>query len=164
MDFDHLEEKEAVKKAALIEENGYKFYSIMTDRSEDAETKAIFARLAADEVKHKKVIENRYFEEAGFGMHITEEELMLEDYLTRTHAGEIFTKRIDVEKLADMLDHPRKALDLALSTEKYSVSLFEGLAKNAKTEEGRQMYLNIAQEEKAHVELIESLLKVAPPL
>ncbi len=164
MDFDQFEEKEAVKKAALIEENGYKFYSIMTDRTEDPDTKAVFASLAADELKHKSVIENKFFEAAGLGEQITDEELALEDYLNKEDAGDIFTKRIDVEELIKILDHPRKALIVAFDTERYSVNLFEGLAKGAKTEEGRKMYQSIAEEEKAHVELIEALLKAAPPL
>ncbi len=164
MDFEQFEEKEAVKKAAMIEENGYRFYSILALRTEDAETKALFKRLAADELNHKKVIENKYFESAGLGEQITDEELSLEDYLNRKDAGDIFTRRIDIEALVKILDHPRKALIVAFDTERYSVNLFEELAKNAETEEGKKIYQNLAEEEKAHVELIEALLKAAPPL
>jgi rubrerythrin len=164
MDFEHFEEKEAVKKAAMIEENGYTFYSILAHETQDAETKALFQRLAADELKHKKIIENKYFEEAGLGEQITEEELSLEEYIERGHDSDIFTRRIDVKALVKILDHPRKALIVALDTEKYSVRLFTELANNAETEDVKEIYRSLIKEEESHVELIEALLKAAPPL
>ena len=72
--FEHLEEKEAVKTAALIEINGYRFYRLLADRTENSEVKAVFKKLADDEKKHLKMIENEKKNKAGIDEQRTEEE------------------------------------------------------------------------------------------
>ena len=42
MAFEHIEEKEAVKKAALIEENGIRFYTLMAEKTTDEKARATF--------------------------------------------------------------------------------------------------------------------------
>ncbi|KKR30325.1 MAG: hypothetical protein UT63_C0102G0004, partial [Candidatus Gottesmanbacteria bacterium GW2011_GWC2_39_8] len=75
MVFEHLEEKEAVEIAALIEKNGFAFYSILADKTKKKSIKAVFKKLAKDERRHMKILEDKYYPEAGFGEQITEEEL-----------------------------------------------------------------------------------------
>lgn len=163
MYFDHLEEKEAVKTAALIEENGYKFYTLLAANAEDERAKEVFKRLAGEETGHLKLIESKFFPEAGFGEQITYEEIALEEYIEKTGGADIFTKRIDVEALVRLIDHPRKALIVALDTERHSVAFFDNLSEKAGTEEARAIYKGLADEERSHVRHIEELLKSAPP-
>ncbi len=162
MVFEHFEEKEAVKMAAMIEENGLTFYTRMSEMAKDEGAKKIFKELAMDEKKHSRVIEDKFFPEAGYTEQITEEEIVLEEYIEKTGAADIFTKRIDVNALIDLLDSPRKALILALDTERYSVKLFSELAEKAETEEARKLYEEIAEEERTHVVKIEALLAATP--
>lgn len=158
MTFEHLEEKEAVKKAALIEVNGYRFYTLLAERTESKKAKTVFKKLAEDEKKHLKVIENKYFPEAGFGDQVTDEELVIEDYIDSMGAADIFTKRINVEDLLRIVDTTKKALIVALDTERHSVRFFEDLSKKSETPEGRRIYNALADEERAHVSEIEGLL------
>ncbi len=164
MVFEHFEEKEAVKKAAMIEENGVRFYTLLSEKTQDEETRAVFKKLARDEKKHFKVVEEKFFPEAGYSEQITEEEIALEEYIQKTGAADIFTKRIDVDALVVLLDSPRKALMVALHTERYSVELFGNLAEKSETEEARKLYEEIADEERAHVSQIEALLAATPEL
>lgn len=159
--FDHIEEKEAVIKAAMIEQNGYKFYKMLAERTEDKDAKYLFRKFAHDEIRHLKTIENKYFPGAGFNDQITEEELEIESYIERSGAADIFTKRINVGALIKVLDNPKKALLIALDTERHSVEFFGDLAKRARTEEGRKLYSELAEEEKAHVTEIEGMLNAA---
>lgn len=163
MAFEHLEEKEAVKRAAMIEENGVRFYTLLSEKTQDEEARAVFKKLARDEKKHFKVVEEKFFPEAGYSEQITEEELALEEYIEKTGAADIFTKRIDVDALVGLLDHPRKALMVALHTERYAVELFSNLAERSETDEGKKIYEELAEEERSHVSQIEALLAVAPP-
>lgn len=156
--FDHIEEKEAVKTAALIEVNGYRFYKLMAERTDNKEAKAVFKRLAEDEKKHLKLIETKFFPEAGFSDQITEEELEIEDYLEKEGKADIFTRRIDVDALLRQIDDPKKALIVALDTERHSVKFFENLSGRSRTEEGRRMYKELAEEEMSHVSQIEAML------
>ncbi|MBI5453205.1 MAG: ferritin family protein [Deltaproteobacteria bacterium] len=158
MTFEKIEEKEAVKRAALIEVNGYRFYSLLAERTESGRAKTVFKKLAEDEKKHLKVIENKYFPEAGFTDQVTDEELVIEDYIDSMGASDIFTKRINVEDLLRIVDTTKKALIVALDTERHSVRYFEDLSKKSETSEGRRMYNALADEERGHVSEIEGLL------
>lgn len=156
--FDHLEEKEAVLTAALIEQNGHRFYTLLAERTEDTETRLLFEKFASDELTHMKEVEREFFPDAGFTDLITDEELALEEYLERTEAGDIFTRRIDVDALVKVLDEPRKALIVALDTEKHSVEFFDHLATRCTTPEARELYRQLAEEERDHVAQIEKLM------
>ena len=159
MTFEHLEEKEAVEIASLIEKNGFAFYSILAEKTEDKTVKAAFKKLAQDEKKHMKVLEKKYYPEAGFGQVITDEEIAIEDYISRVADPKIFTEEIDVEKLIHVINNTKKAVMLAIHTEKYAAEYFEGMAKKASTKEGSAMYRELAGEERKHVKVLEGVLK-----
>jgi rubrerythrin len=160
--FDHIEEKEAVKTAALIEQNGYDFYTFLAERTTVGEARALFEKFAADELGHLKLIEKEFFPKAGFTDQITEEELAIEEYLGKTGAADIFTKRINVEALVKAIDNHKKALLIALDTERHSVEYFGELSRRCSTPEGRRIYEDLMEEEKTHVRLIEEQLEREP--
>jgi len=126
--FEHMEEKEAVKTAALLEVNGYRFYKLLAEKTENKEARTVFKKLADDEKRHLKLIETRFFPEAGFSDQITEEEIEIEDFIEKEGRADIFAKRINVDDLVRSIDDPKKALKVALDTEKHSVKYFEGLS------------------------------------
>lgn len=159
--FDHIEEKEAVIRAALIEQNGYKFYRMLADRTSSKEAKDLFKRFAHDEQRHLRIIENKYFPGVGFNDQITEEEIQIEEYLEKSGSTDIFTKRINVEALVRIIDNPKKALLIALDTERGSVEYFRNLARRARTEDGRKLYGELVEEEKDHVSLLEAMLSAS---
>ena len=39
--FEHIEEKEAVKTAALLEVNGYRFYKLLAEKTENKQAKTV---------------------------------------------------------------------------------------------------------------------------
>ncbi|MBI5643410.1 MAG: ferritin family protein [Deltaproteobacteria bacterium] len=158
MVFEHIDEKEAVKRAALIEINGFRFYNLLAERTESRDAKAVFKKLAEDERKHLKIIENKFYPEAGFNEQITEEELQIEEYVEHTGAADIFTRRINIEALLKIVDTTKKALNVALDTERHSVKYFEELGRKTSAIEARKIYNELAEEEKAHVSEIEALM------
>ena len=156
--FEHLEEKEAVKTAALIEINGYRFYRLLADRTENMEVKAVFKKLADDEKKHLKMIETVFFPEAGFTEQLTEEELEIDEYLERVGRGDLFTKKVNIDELVASIDTHDKAVRFALDTERHSVHFFNHFSVKAGTEEGRRIYRDLAEEEMSHVSQLEAML------
>jgi len=156
--FDHIEEKEAVERAALIEKNGIAFYTLLAERVNDKGIRAVIKRLAADEKRHLRIIENKYFPEAGFPIEVTDEEIEIEKYVKK-NTPDLFTRRINIEKLFALVTEPKKALLIALDTEVHSAEYFENLAKRAMTEDGRKIYRELAEEEKGHVRDIEEILE-----
>jgi len=157
--FDHIEEKEAVMRAAMIETNGLKFYNALARLTEDKAAKDVFKKLAAEEKGHLAVIEKQYFPEAGFPVEeLTEEEVAIEEYVKSAAPIDIFTRRIDMEKFVCHIDGPKKALTVALNAERYSVDYFDDLARRCTTEEGRRICKELADEERSHVTHIEGLI------
>ena len=159
MVFEHMEEKEAVEEAALFEKNGLKFYSLLFEKIKDQRIRKVLKMLLGDEKKHLKVIEEKYFPEAGFSSdEITEEEVEIEKYVKRLGVPDIFARRINIEKLVELIDEPKKALLIALDTELHAAEFFKKMADRATTEEGKKMYLKLSEEERTHAGHIEELL------
>ena len=159
MVFEHMEEKEAVEEAALFEKNGLKFYSLLFEKIKDQRIRKVLKMLLSDEKKHLKVIEEKYFPEAGFSSdEITEEEVEIEKYVKRLGVPDIFARRINIEKLVELIDGPKKALLIALDTELHAAEFFKKMADRATTEEGKKMYLKLSEEERTHAGHIEALL------
>ena len=159
MVFEHMEEKEAVEEAALFEKNGLKFYSLLFEKIKDQRIRKVLKMLLSDEKKHLKVIEEKYFPEAGFSSdEITEEEVEIEKYVKRLGIPDIFARRINIERLVELIDGPKKALLIALDTELHAAEFFKKMADRASTEDGRRMYLELSEEERTHAGHIEELL------
>ena len=159
MVFEHMEEKEAVEEAALFEKNGLKFYSLLFEKIKDQRIRKVLKMLLSDEKKHLKVIEEKYFPEAGFSSdEITEEEVEIEKYVKRLGIPDIFARRINIERLVELIDGPKKALLIALDTELHAAEFFKKMADRAATEEGKKMYLELSEEERTHAGHIEELL------
>lgn len=159
MVFEHIDEKEAVKRAALIEANGYRFYTLLAARVEDGKTREALLKLAEDEKKHQDLIEKEFFPRAGFSPdEITDEELVIEEYIGKSGVADIFTRRVNMVELLKSIDTTKKALILAINTERNSVEYFDALARRAVSEDARGIYKDLAQEERRHVALIEELL------
>ncbi len=157
--FEQFEEQEAVKKSAMIEKNGFAFYSQLVKKFNDAGIIEVLKKLRDDEKKHLDTIEHKYFKEVGFGDTITEEEVEVELYVEDKGVPDLFTRNIDMKKLVASIDEPCQALKLAMDTERHSVVFFENLAKEASTEEARHIYTALANEEKGHVEQIRAILE-----
>ncbi|MBI5598891.1 MAG: hypothetical protein HY890_04040 [Deltaproteobacteria bacterium] len=160
MVFDHIEEKEAVKRAALIERNGITFYSLLLEKLTDRRIKSVLKKLIRDEKKHLRAMEERYFPEAGLMEdEITEEEIEIERYVKRLGVPDLFARRINIEKLVAAIDEPKKALLIALDAENHSLEFFKEMARLSRTADGRKMYLELADEEKEHIGHISELLE-----
>src|SRR3989304_1074869 len=104
MVFEHLEEKEAVEIAALIEKNGFAFYSILANKTKKKSIKAVFKKLAKDERRHMKILEDKYYPEGVLEKKNKKKDLAREDFFPRAPDPAIFTEEIDVKKLIAVID------------------------------------------------------------
>jgi rubrerythrin len=155
MSYEQFEEKEAVKISAVIEANGFKFYTILALRVSDPAVKSVLSDLARDEKKHLRIIEDKFFPKAGFNEQITDEEVAMEANIERSGQADIFTRHVDMEEIINVLETPLKALELALDAEKYSVVFFGELAEKAETPDARSIYEAFVEEETRHVAKVE---------
>lgn len=158
--FEKIDEKEAVILAAMIEKNGVFFYNLLAAKSKEKEVHDIFKKLASDEANHLKILEKVYFPEAGLNDQITDEEIMIEENISHIGAADLFTKRVDMKKLVDIVgDDPKKALMVALEMERKSYEYFFSLQKHTVDEHARKIYSDLAEEEQDHIRQINKLLE-----
>ncbi|MEK7803988.1 MAG: hypothetical protein AAB251_06260, partial [Deltaproteobacteria bacterium] len=58
-----------------------------------------------------------------------------------------------------VIDSVKKAVQLAIHTERYASEYFKGMAKKASTKEGAAMYTELAAEEMEHAKKLDAILK-----
>ncbi|HHL39459.1 MAG TPA: hypothetical protein ENJ37_03030 [Deltaproteobacteria bacterium] len=157
MPFEHTEELEAVKTAALIENNGMAFYSLLKERIDDPRISEVFSALASEEKGHLANIESSYYPRAGLGDAVTDEELDMEEYVKKA-SPDIFTRRISMERLVETIDNPRQAVIIALDAERYAAEYFTSMAEKSGSEAARSIWLDLAEEERGHARRLKALL------
>lgn len=141
--------KEIVNLGIVIEENGYEFYTTLSQNTKGAISKEIFNYLAQAEKNHIQVFEKigKELEDVKVKETYPGE---YENYL-RTLADEhVFTKKHRGKEYAEKIKDEEEALNLALSFEKDSVLLFDEMKRFVS--EKQHIYIDkLIAEEKKHI-------------
>ncbi|MCM8762801.1 MAG: ferritin family protein [Candidatus Omnitrophica bacterium] len=134
--------------AIRIEENGEKFYRLMTDKFKDDKIKDTFNFLADEEVKHRKIFEKFLSKIESY----EPVESFPEEYFQylRSYADErIFTKE-DIAYLAGgKVDNEKQVLQFAIDREIDSI-LYYLEAKNLVSDDKKKEIDKIIDEERHH--------------
>lgn len=130
---------EDVKIALQLEKDGYAYYKKAADLCHNKQGKKMFEKLAADEITHlqkfKKIAEEIYGEvEEGEGPRLD----IFEHIDFSTRAGEY------------------TAIDHAIAFEERAYAYFKNAAEKARDERAKQLFEEIAEEEKTHLALLEA--------
>jgi len=158
-ELDRVEEIEAVKKAAMLEANGHRFYAMLAERTRSPQAREVFARLAEDELQHKSVIEKEFFAGAGLGgWRAGADEKEADERIAAQGAPDLFARRVNVERLLEIVDTTAKALILARDAELHAVRFFRNLSLRARSARARQVYAALVEEEQGHVDMLNALL------
>ena len=149
---DEMNAEEYGKILAMAVESeiaAYDFYKSICEKTNDSSLKQIFAELAEEERKHR---------------------IFLEGFLTGTkpfHFGEVTDY-----KVAETIDRPRPSIDmkpadaigLAMKEEEEAMRLYQGLADCSTIPDQKEMFVNLANMERAHkVKLEEVYTSMAYP-
>jgi rubrerythrin len=135
--------KSILEKAANKENEAYLLYKDMAGRVKDAQTKSILDKFAADELKHKQVIEN--FKVTDLKNHEIDETSRqgVSEYLT----GESFSEQADFKDV----------LVYAAKREKAACEFYKRMSTSVDDFELKGLFKWLAQEESKHKEDIEAL-------
>ncbi|MCL7454829.1 MAG: ferritin family protein [Anaerolineae bacterium] len=141
----------ALEMGIQTEIDGYNFYTQFAARTQNAEAKEMFERLAQDEVMHLELLRNnrRMLQDSGQWP----EHAVLE-FPGRKGApifsGERVTKNI-VDHTSDL-----SALRLAYLIEKDAVDFYRRAAGEMEDANGQRMFRDLARWEQGHLDMLES--------
>ncbi len=140
--------RDALRIAIATERSGLEFYSRAARASRDARGRAVFQRLAEEEREHLARLEARY-------ERLLERDSMLESRPTflffKGAANGLFAAGAD--QIAGGVND-LQALMIGIRCERASHRFFKRYGERFEDSEGKQVFLEFASEERAHLELL----------
>lgn len=140
--------RDALRIAIATERSGLEFYSRAARITRDARGRRIFEKLADEEKEHLGTLEARYRE-------LLQQDPQLESRPTflffKGAANGLFAA--GAERLANGVDD-RQALMIGIKCERGSHRFFKRYGEKFEDSEGKKIFLEFADEERAHLELL----------
>jgi Fur family transcriptional regulator, ferric uptake regulator len=140
--------RDALRMAIATERSGLEFYTRAAALTKDARGRTVFQKLAAEEREHLGTLQKRYRE-------LTAKDPQLESRPTflffKGAASGLFAS--GAEELAGGVDDQR-ALLIGIRCERGSHKFFKRYGERFEDSEGKQIFLEFADEERAHLDLL----------
>ncbi|MDA1094289.1 MAG: transcriptional repressor [Acidobacteria bacterium] len=140
--------RDALKMAIATERSGLAFYSRGAQLVQDTRARKVFKRLSSEETDHLETLDARYQE-------LLAEDPKLESYPTflffKGAADGLFASGAD--ELGGVVDD-REALMIGIRCERASHQFFKRYGQRFEDSEGKRIFLEFADEEREHLELL----------
>jgi Fur family transcriptional regulator, ferric uptake regulator len=140
--------RDALRMAIATERSGLEFYSRAATLTKDQRGRAVFQQLAAEEGQHLGILEHRY------------RDLVAKDPQLESRPTFLFFKGAanglfdaGTEQLRGGVDDAR-ALLIGIKCERGSHKFFKRYGERFEESEGKQVFLEFADEERAHLDLL----------
>jgi Fur family ferric uptake transcriptional regulator len=140
--------RDALRIAIATERSGLEFYSRAARLTTDERGREVFHRLAEEEKEHLSTLEKRYAELIAEDPHLEERPTFL---FFKGAASGIFAE--GTEKLRRGVDD-QQALLIGIRCERGSHQFFKRYGERFEDSEGKQIFLEFADEERQHLELL----------
>ena len=140
--------RDALRIAIATERSGLEFYSRAAKSTRDPRGRSVFQRLAEEEREHLGTLEGRYKKLLAQDPQLEAQPTFL---FFKGAANGLFAEGAD--RLTKGLDD-RQALMIAIRCERGSHKFFKRYGERFEDSEGKQVFLEFAQEERAHLELL----------
>lgn len=141
--------RDALRMAIATEQSGLKFYTRAATLTRDQRGRAVFQELAAEERQHLSVLEQRYRE-------LTAQDPQLESRPTflffKGAASGLFDA--GAEQLRGGGIDDARALLIGIKCERGSHKFFKRYGERFEDSEGKQVFLQFADEERVHLDLL----------
>jgi Fur family ferric uptake transcriptional regulator len=140
--------RDALRIAIATERSGLEFYTRAAGLTRDLRGRTVFERLAAEEREHLATLEARY---RALTLHDPELESHPTFLFFKGAASGLFAE--GTEKLRRGVDD-RQALLIGIKCERGSHKFFKKYGERFDESEGKQIFLEFAREERAHMDLL----------
>jgi Fur family ferric uptake transcriptional regulator len=140
--------RDALRIAIATERSGLEFYTRAAGLTSDARGRTVFQRLAAEEHEHLATLEKRYAE------------LLAEDPQLESRPQFLFFKGAAAGLFAEGAEKLRKGVDdrqallIGIKCERGSHKFFKRYGERFEDSEGKRIFLEFADEERAHLQLL----------
>jgi len=140
--------RDALRIAIATERSGLEFYSRAARLTTDARGRRVFERLAKEEREHLSTLENRY------------RDLLSQDPLLESRPTFLFFKGAAGALFAAGAERLRKGIDdeqallVGIKCERGSHQFFRRYGERFEDSEGKRIFLEFADEERAHLDLL----------
>jgi Fur family transcriptional regulator, ferric uptake regulator len=140
--------RDALRMAIATERSGLEFYTRAAGMTKDKRGRTVFERLAAEEGEHLGTLEKRY------------RELVAQDPLLESRPTFLFFKGAASGLFASGADELRQAVTdeqallIGIKCERGSHNFFKRYGERFEDSEGKQVFLQFADEERAHLDLL----------
>jgi rubrerythrin len=144
---------EIFQMAIDIEENGRLFYEKAQGLVDNPEVKDMFAKLANDEIEHKKkfISLKAQLPESAKVPTVWDPDNELDQYLRMMAGMNVFRSDVSVQKALDQVNNTTDALELAIQFEKDSVVFYLTMQDATEEKRGRELIGQLVQEEREHL-------------
>ena len=140
--------RDALRMAIATERSGLEFYTRAAALTKDARGRSVFEKLAGEEKEHLATLETRYAE-------LSTLDPRLESYPTflffKGAASGVFAE--GTKELREGVDDAQ-ALLIGIRCERGSHQFFKRYGERFEDSEGKQVFLEFADEERAHLDLL----------
>jgi Fur family ferric uptake transcriptional regulator len=140
--------RDALRIAIATEKSGLEFYTRAAGLTSDPRGRSVFLRLAAEEREHLATLEKRYAQLLSQDAQLESRPQFL--FFKGAAAG-LFAEA--AEKLRQGIDD-RRALLIGIRCERGSHKFFKRYGERFEDSEGKRIFLEFADEERAHLQLL----------
>lgn len=141
--------------AREMEEEGLAFYKAMARQANDSEAKAMFLKLASDEVEHVRVIDE--LDKKAEEYFPSEENSLVAQYVRGLVDTEVFPPLSKVPEIAASTSGLLKAIDYGIGAEKRAMDFYSKAKIEANDEEAAAALGRLYAEEEKHLVLLDTL-------
>ncbi|MFN3466894.1 MAG: ferritin family protein [Candidatus Brocadiales bacterium] len=147
-----MNDDEALRVAANLEKEGFKFYINAAEKASNPKTRRMFHDLATAEKKHLALFEDIRSElpKRG-GEPWGDEDEMINSYIRMLVDTGVFTSPAKREKALKKTLSEEEALRIGIQTEKDSILFFTEASRLCTNPRGRRMFKSLIGEEKRHL-------------
>jgi rubrerythrin len=140
---------EIVKKAIRVENDGYQFYRLAEEKTQDAKGKEVFASLAKDETNHMQILKSLYQSIKGEGEFKFDEVKEMKHILDTTSESPIFSR--EFKQRLDRSAFEMTALSIGILLEKNSIDFYKHSAEGAAENDVKMLFRYLADWEGEHL-------------
>ena len=141
--------------AKEMEEEGLAFYKAVARQVTDPDAKALFLKLASDEVQHVRDIER--LEKRGDDDLPTEEESLVTRYIRSIVDTKVFPPLSEVPKIAASAKGLVKAIDFGIGAEKRAMDFYSRAKSESGNAEATETFGRLSTQEEEHLVMLMKL-------
>lgn len=158
----YLTDLEVASLAINIEDRGYEFYTMASEKfSNDKKIKEFFDEMAREELMHKSKFEELYRklldEKKGDDSAYFDIEASI--YLTMLYKTSVFPSKDSVNEMLKNINTYEDAIELAIRAEKDSIIFYDEIVKDAKFDSTKKVAITLLNEEIKHFIDLSNMIK-----